>query len=74
MDINTYIKKHTTQSEFARLIGVSTGMVYQWQKGIRPISPEQCVIIESITNKKCSRKDLRPTDWESIWPELKDVA
>lgn len=45
-------------------------MVYQWLTRSRPVSPEKCVAIEKETNGKVSRKDLRPDDWELIWPEL----
>ena len=70
MNISNYIEKHSTQSEFAKIIGVTSGMVYQWQKGLRPISAEQCVVIEQKTEGKITRKDLRPNDWHLIWPEL----
>jgi DNA-binding transcriptional regulator YdaS (Cro superfamily) len=33
-------------------------------------SPENCVVIERATGGLVTRKDLRPDDWERIWPEL----
>jgi len=71
MELNKYIKT-TSRSDFARAVGVSPDMVYQWIKGIRPIAIERCVAIERATNGAVTRKDLRPNDWASIWPELVD--
>ncbi len=73
MKLNEYLdKEKISQSAFAEVVGVTQGMVYQWIGGHRPISPEKCVLIEKATNKKVTRKDLRPNDWELIWPELAD--
>ncbi|KWO62587.1 transcriptional regulator [Burkholderia territorii] len=78
MDLPTYLAdRKTSQAAFARLLGVSQGLVYQWIKGHRPISPERCVEIEKATGGAVARPDLRPDDWHLIWPELvhqKEVA
>lgn len=29
-----------------------------------------CVAIEGVTDGKVTRRDLRPDDWQDIWPEL----
>ena len=34
-------------------------------------SPKICVLIEQNSNHKVTRQELRPDDWEEIWPELK---
>lgn len=31
-----------------------------------------CVAIEGVTDGKVTRRDLRPDDWQDIWPELAD--
>jgi DNA-binding transcriptional regulator YdaS (Cro superfamily) len=63
MKLDQYIK-NTTQSEFATLIGVSQGMIYQWLKGIRPVSLERCPSIEKATDGKVTCEELRPdVDW-----------
>lgn len=62
------------QSALAHLLGVSPPTVSQWRSGIRPIPAERCVAIEQATNGAVTRKDLRPNDWESIWPELAEKA
>lgn len=61
------------QAKLARLIGVSPANVNQWVAGIRPVPIERCVAIERATCGAVTRKDLRPDDWESIWPELADA-
>lgn len=63
-----------TQTQIAEIATVSPGMVHQWIKGIKPISPEKCVLIEKGTGGRLTRKDLRPNDWLEIWPELLEVA
>lgn len=39
------------------------------QNGREP-SPELCVSIERATDGAVTRRDLRPDDWDRIWPEL----
>lgn len=39
------------------------------QNGREP-SPELCVSIERATEGAVTRRDLRPHDWDRIWPEL----
>lgn len=59
-------------SEFAARIGVSP--VYLSQLAVeqdgRVPSPALCVVIERESSRSVCRKDLRPTDWHLIWPEL----
>lgn len=54
----------------SRLIGVSAPTVSQWKSGTRPIPIERCAAIERATDGQVTRQELRPDDWESIWPEL----
>jgi DNA-binding transcriptional regulator YdaS (Cro superfamily) len=46
--------------------------IRQWQHGYagRIPSPENCVAIQVATNGAVMRWDLRPDDWNRIWPEL----
>lgn len=50
----------------------SDAQIRQWQHHYadRIPSPVNCVAIEHATEGKVTRKDLRPHDWASIWPEL----
>ncbi len=58
------------QANMARLLKVTSPTVNQWVSGDRPIPIERCTAIEQATSGAVTRKDLRPDDWESIWPEL----
>ena len=78
MDIPAQIKKACVfagnQKQLAEMLGVTPPTVNQWVSGNRPIPIEKCVAIERATNGHITRKDLRPDDWEKIWPELSEKA
>lgn len=58
------------QAALAKFLNLSPGAINQWIKGRRPIPPIHCVSIEREFG--IPRKDLRPHDWQDIWPELAD--
>lgn len=65
-----------SQRALAVALGVAPVNVSQWvnpttAKG-RPVPPKQCVRIEALTDGTVTRRDLRPDDWQAIWPELAD--
>jgi DNA-binding transcriptional regulator YdaS (Cro superfamily) len=68
MNLSSYLEKNSN-SELAKKLGVSQGLIYQWATKRRPVSPAKCVAIEKATDGEVSRKELRD-DWEQIWPEL----
>jgi DNA-binding transcriptional regulator YdaS (Cro superfamily) len=71
MELKTYI--HGEQGRASRLaeaLGISRSYLSQMVNGVAPISPERCVDIERATDRSVTRKDLRPHDWQRIWPEL----
>lgn len=75
MDLKTYIESPGALSvaELAGRIGVkSQNQLRQWQHGYsgRRPGPEYCVLIEQATQKAVTRQELRPDDWQRIWPEL----
>ena len=72
MNLKQYFEQQSSQSCLAKTLGVSPGMIYQWQNGIRPISIGRCPAIEKATNGLVTRRDLRPDDWSLIWPELQE--
>ncbi|MGU7780503.1 YdaS family helix-turn-helix protein [Burkholderia sp. PU8-34] len=78
MNLSAYLtEQKLTQAAFAGLLGVSQGLIYQWLTGRRPIAIDKCVAIERATVGAVTRRDLRPDDWQEIWPELaqqKEVA
>jgi len=57
-------------ANLARSLGVTPQAVNAWKKGERPVPVERCVEIEHATDGAVTRRDLRPDDWERIWPEL----
>jgi len=66
MKLSDYLKT-TTQTEFAKRLGVTQGMVHQWAHGIRPISPQRCITIERATNGAVTCEELRPDfDWQYL--------
>ncbi|MCY1197228.1 putative antitoxin of bacterial toxin-antitoxin system, YdaS/YdaT [compost metagenome] len=72
MNLNSYLNREdaTSAAALARDVGVSPTLVYQWRTGRRPIPVEHCAAIERVTGGEVSRRDLRPDDWQRIWPEL----
>lgn len=61
MDLKTYFEKtDVAQTELARKIGVTPGMVWQWVHSHRPIAAENVLKIEKATEGKVSRHELRP--------------
>ncbi|MFY2845622.1 transcriptional regulator [Achromobacter ruhlandii] len=76
MDLNSYLNRDDASSAaaLARHVGVSPALVYQWRTGRRPVPVEHCAAIEQVTGGDVSRRDLRPDDWQRIWPELATPA
>lgn len=58
----------------ARLLNVTTQAVCFWRDGKRSLPVQHCAVIEKATSGAVTRKDLRPDDWQAIWPELIDAA
>lgn len=75
MDLKNYlIKSSTKKADFARAVGVSPALLHQWIEKIRPVAIQHCSVIERETVGAVGRKDLRPDDWQKIWPELAEPA
>ncbi|WP_438396424.1 transcriptional regulator [Caballeronia sp. DA-9] len=72
MDLKTYIATapRGTASKLATALGISPSYLSQLASGLSSISPERCVAIERETFRAVTRKDMRPSDWRLIWPEL----
>lgn len=74
MDLHTYLSQDgaPTATDLAKRLNINPDQLRQWRhkySGRRP-SPESCVLIEQITGGQVTRQDLRPDDWQRIWPEL----
>ena len=74
MDINTYLNSVESAASLSRKLGISPVLISQWKNGTRPVPIERCPDIERATEGAVSRRDLRPDDWERIWPELAKAA
>lgn len=72
MDLKTYLAPMSAdqREEFASRCGTSRGHLQNVMYGVRPCAPELAVQIEKHSGGEVTRKDLRPDDWEAIWPEL----
>lgn len=71
---NEVIEHFGSPTKTSVALGVSVQAVCFWRDSLREINPKTCVDIERITNGKFTRKDLRPNDWQDIWPELVEAA
>jgi DNA-binding transcriptional regulator YdaS (Cro superfamily) len=56
----------------AAAIGVGQSTVSNW-KVRGSIPAEHCAGIEAATGGLVTRRDLRPLDWQKIWPELAEA-
>lgn len=63
------VRHYETVAAVAQEFEISVHAVYKWRKSGIPI--EHCVTAEINSNKKLTRKVLRPLDWHKYWPELK---
>lgn len=54
----------------ATALGVSAQAVCFWRDGKRQFPLEHCPRIEVLTDGAVTRRELRPADWQAIWPEL----
>ena len=74
MKLDDYLKTGCMSvGELAEAIGAKSHLqVRQWQHGYakRKPGPAYCIAIERVTNGEVTRRDLRPDDWQQIWPEL----
>jgi DNA-binding transcriptional regulator YdaS (Cro superfamily) len=70
MKLIDYVKGRGSQRSLAQKLSITPVLISQWANELRPVPPERCVEIEVATKGEVSRKDLRPNDWQKIWPEL----
>ncbi|MDO9235982.1 MAG: Cro/CI family transcriptional regulator [Aquabacterium sp.] len=71
MKLNTWTSSERGRSLWlANAVGVSPPVVSDWCTGKKAVPLERCVAIERATNGEVTRQDLRPDDWQDIWPEL----
>lgn len=75
MNLHEYISKKGRGSigELATRIGAHAPDVSRWASGKRAVPEKSAVAIEVATGGAVTRRDLRPDDWQEIWPELAQV-
>ncbi|AMM23194.1 transcriptional regulator [Variovorax sp. PAMC 28711] len=71
MDLKTYFDSGRGNGvALAAALSIPASYLSQMASGNRSVSPERAVAIEKATDGAVSRRDLRPDDWQAIWPEL----
>lgn len=72
MNLKTYLStlERGGSTQLAEKLGVSISFMSQMASGVAAISPARCVFIEQATGGAVTRQELRPDDWNLIWPEL----
>jgi DNA-binding transcriptional regulator YdaS (Cro superfamily) len=71
MNLPTFLQTPgLNKAAFARRIGISSAMLYQFENGIRPIPTKYGAAIEVASGGQVTRQEMFPDEWESIWPEL----
>ncbi|WP_235033965.1 YdaS family helix-turn-helix protein [Pantoea sp. 18069] len=58
------------RSELAIRCGTTLGHITNISYGYKSCSEKLAVAIERETCGAVTRRDLRPVDWQQIWPEL----
>ena len=56
------------QRALADALGISASQVNQWTTGRRTIPVKYCQSIVDLTEGSVTVEDLRPEDWQLIWP------
>lgn len=55
-------------TKLAELLGESIQTIGNWK--VRGVPIKRCHAIEQVTDGAVTRIELRPDDWQEIWPEL----
>lgn len=62
-----------SQIKMSEALGIAAPYLSMYATGKRQVPVIVCVDIERYTGGKVSRRDLRPNDFQKIWPELVEV-
>lgn len=63
-----------SQRALGEAVGIGQAAVGNWVMRGSKVPPEHCAAIEVATGRAVTRQDLRPDDWQKIWPELVTTA
>lgn len=73
MNLSEYLSQERgRQAALAREICAHAPDISRWADGTRPVPIHFCSKIEAATGGAVTRRELRPDDWMTIWPELAD--
>lgn len=71
MKLNEWLKQERgRQAELARHLGIKPPQVADWISQDKPVPVVHMAAIEAYTEGAVTRRDMRPDDWQRIWPEL----
>jgi DNA-binding transcriptional regulator YdaS (Cro superfamily) len=71
MNLKTYIQQDKGNgTKLAQDLGINPSFLSQMASGNRAITAERASAIERATSGQVTRQELRPEDWQAIWPEL----
>ena len=71
MQLKDWLKQeHGRQASLARHLGIKPPQVADWISYDKPIPVHHMSAIELFTGGTVTRQEMRPTDWQRIWPEL----
>lgn len=59
-----------SKAALARMIDALPQQIGNWLTRDKEIDPVYCARIEASLEGRVTRPQLRPDDWESVWPEL----
>lgn len=75
MELNEYLRGQRGRGvTLAGKLEISRSYLSQMASKRVPISPRMAVRIELASDSVVTRRDLFPTDWAEIWPELLEGA
>ena len=71
MNLNAFIRlERGNATTLAEALGIPLSYLSQMSSGDRAITPQRASEIELHTQKAVTRQEMRPDDWQAIWPEL----
>ncbi|MNL06106.1 hypothetical protein D3C87_1267340 [compost metagenome] len=59
-----------SKAALARMIDASPQQIGNWLTRDKEIDPVFCARIEASLGGRVTRAQLRPDDWQTVWPEL----
>jgi len=63
-----------SQAALARMIDALPQQIGNWLTRDKEIDPVYCARIEASLCGRVTRQQLRPDDWETVWPEIASAA